>query len=496
MNKQNIKKKLSANKERSKKKYLILFIVLLLISYILLIILPYVRQPEISEEYKNEFDINKYLGRSDDILGDESVGISVDRAVIIEDNEDALKERIRLISNAKEEIIMSTFAFKSDESGKDMISALLDAGQRGVKVYIYVDGYSAWLDMNTPYFKALASEANIEIKVYNKVNLLTPWTLMGRMHDKYLIADDTAYIVGGRNTFDYFLGDYEGYKNHDRDVLIYNTDPNKGDSSVYELQDYFNDIWNLDISSRLYENIRIKEGSKIDLAKSELRHRYGLMKNEKPEYFTDIDYINYTFETKKVRVLSNPTQIYPKEPQVLYAMTQFMINAQESVDIHTPYIICNDTMYEALSDVSNIVGDARLLTNSVANNGNPFGAGDYKRNKNKILDTGIKIYEYEGGISYHSKSILIDNHISIFGSFNMDIRSAYLDTEIMVVVDSEDLNAQLKNYMKDYEASSRLAVDEDNYITPEGLDVQKISFKRWYRMNAIRFLGGWLRFLM
>lgn len=35
------------------------------------------------------------------------------------------------------------------------------------------------------------------------------------MHDKYLIVDDTAYILGGRNTFGYFLGSYEGHKNHD-----------------------------------------------------------------------------------------------------------------------------------------------------------------------------------------------------------------------------------------------------------------------------------------
>ena len=36
---------------------------------------------------------------------------------------------------------------------------------------------------------------------------------MGRLHDKYLIVDDTAYIVGGRNTYDYFLGEGTGYIN-------------------------------------------------------------------------------------------------------------------------------------------------------------------------------------------------------------------------------------------------------------------------------------------
>ena len=38
-----------------------------------------------------------------------------------------------------------------------------------------------------------------------------------------------------------------------------------------------------------------------------------------------------------------------------------------------------------------------------ANNGNPFGAADYAKNRNRILETGIDIWEYEGGYSYHGK---------------------------------------------------------------------------------------------
>ena len=39
----------------------------------------------------------------------------------------------------------------------------------------------------------------------------------GRMHDKYLIADGKRYILGGRNTYNYFLGDFPGHKNYDRE---------------------------------------------------------------------------------------------------------------------------------------------------------------------------------------------------------------------------------------------------------------------------------------
>ena len=78
-------------------------------------------------------------------------------------------------------------------------------------------------------------------------------------------------------------------------------------------------------------------------------------------------------------------------------------NAKEHVRIHTSYIICNDMMYGTWQDVARKVPEFSVMTNSAANNGNPFGAADCAENRNKILATGIDIWEYEGGYSYHDK---------------------------------------------------------------------------------------------
>ena len=133
---------------------------------------------------------------------------------------------MRLIKNAKKEIILSTFAFQSDESGKLILGALHDAADRGVHIRLLVDGMESWIDMEgNPYFYGLSSHENVEIKLYNKANPLKPWKIMGRMHDKYLIADGKRYILGGRNTYNYFLGDFPGHKNYDRDVLVVCDEP-------------------------------------------------------------------------------------------------------------------------------------------------------------------------------------------------------------------------------------------------------------------------------
>ena len=138
-----------------------------------------------------------------------------ERVDYIDDNTDALLYRLHMIEEAQDEIILSTFDFNADAAGKDMMAALLHAAQRNVKVKVIVDGISGFLDMRgNSYFKALASHENIEVKVYNSINLLTPWKLQARLHDKYVIVDDKMYVLGGRNTMNLFLGEYTEEKNY------------------------------------------------------------------------------------------------------------------------------------------------------------------------------------------------------------------------------------------------------------------------------------------
>ena len=112
-----------------------------------------------------------------------------------------------------------------------------------------------------------------------------------------------------------------------------------------------------------------------------------------------------------------------------YEMTELMKQADHEVLFHTPYIICNDWMMRQLVEVCEGEKEIRMMTNSVANNGNPFGAMDYRRNRGKIIDTGVQIMEYDDGVSYHGKCFTIDGRLTGIGSFNWDMRSAYLDTD-------------------------------------------------------------------
>lgn len=460
-----------------------MIIVLFILLYLVVGgLIPYFRQPQVSQEYKENF-------RTEDFYSQE---LSCDRAAILEDNGDALRERIRLIASAKTSICMSTFDFRADTSGKQMLAALKAAADRGVQVKVLVDGFSAWTHMeNEAAFYALAASENAEIRIYNKINVFMPWRANSRMHDKYIIADEKVYILGGRNTFDYFLGDHNGYQNYDRDILVYNG--GGADSSLNQVRDYFSRIWDMGLCSSWHDHAWNLWIPSVKRAEKELAQIYQEMKEEKAAWFEPADYTEQTVAVNKITLLSNPTGLYAKEPQVFYGLTELMSQAKEEVWIHTPYVICNDWMYESFQRICHGGAAVHMMTNSVANNGNPFGSVDYALNKKKILDTGLQMWEYEGGVSYHGKSITIDDDLAIVGSFNMDMKSTYQDTELMLVVNSKELNAQLKGYLSAYQKEAEKGEWDAGEL--DRLTGQEVPWMLRVQRRAIRAVDPWIRFL-
>ena len=449
-------------------------------------VIPFVRQPQLREATKDALELEKFYGD----------GPSGERARVISQNGEALEERIRLISQAEKEIILSTFEFDADTSGMQVMAALAEAAARGVKVSVLVDGVPYVTAMwGNPYFLALAQMENVEIRVYNPVRLWKPWGFMGRMHDKYLVADDRAYILGGRNTYDYFLGDQPGYKNYDWDVLVYAQEAGEG-NSLEQVRDYFYSVWELPQCRTLGESFLWRGNPAVTRAREKIEEQCGALRREHPDWFQGEDYSQNTFPADKIQLVANPTHIYAKEPVVFYTITELMKQAREEAVFHTPYIICNDWMLERLAEICGQESRVLMMTNSVANNGNPFGAMDYRKNKGKILDTGVEILEYDGGVSYHGKCFTVDDRISGVGSFNWDMRSAYLDTELMLIIDSREVNRQLREEMEKYESQALRVVDEETSLPPEGAAPRELTEGKEFRLNLLEAAAGWARFLM
>lgn len=459
-------------------KKIILFSFLAFFLYLFIgMLVPFATPQKPDAEYSS-YDRDTYYGTG-----------SSQRARIVEENTEALEERIRMITAAKDEIILSTFDMRKDESTLDISAALLEAADRGVHIRILVDGISGLLRMERqPMFYALSSHPKIELRLYNEPNLLRPWTINGRMHDKYVISDHRLLLLGGRNTFRYFLGDYETKdRSYDREVLIYQPSHDEPGDAIHQVEAYFEKVWAMPECRPFHDEEALSQSKKVNAALGQLQEHYEEMRSLHPQWFdTSITYEDLTVPIEKATLVSGETGILGKQPLVWNELQKLMTHGKKRVMIHTPYAVMDDYMYDGMKEIRESVEDFSMVVNSVENGDNLVASSDYLRHKKNILDTGVTLYEFDGGDSSHGKSILIDDDISIVGSFNLDLRSVYMDTELMLVIHSKELNAQLEEYMEFFQKDCRKATGEHTYETPAHIQVAEVP---WWKRIVWKILG-------
>lgn len=433
-----------------------------------------------------------------------------ERIRCIDDNEEALLWRLRMIGAAKKSIVLATFDLRADESGTDLLAALNHAAEKGVEIKLLIDGIYQQLFLNgSKEFQALAARENVEVGVYNPVSPVGIFKLNYRMHDKYVIVDDKMYLLGGRNSNDIFLGDYTTDVNVDRDILVCDTTNGKGES-LQDLEAYFQQIWNegcvkikggrkknsseisvleeaADDSEGSESNLKnpdivngksnaeneITDETQERLSKYEkqyqsLEMRYASLK----EKYTDIeDYSSWqedTIPANKITLVNNGTHAGPKTPLVLQTIRYLAKNA-DNVTIQTPYVICNGYMYDTLNEIASHA-QLKIILNAVEKGSNPWGCTDYLNQKKKILNTGADVYELMNEVPVHTKAVLLDDRLSVVGSYNLDMRSTYLDTELMLVIDSKELNQQIQSTEGTY-------IEKSKEVLSNGQETEGVQYE-------------------
>lgn len=480
-------------KEHKKRRVFPLVLAAVLAYLLLGALLPFLIHPQVSDSFRNAFDPQSFYATG-----------STDYAALITDNRDALDVRLEMINEAEERIIFSCFDIRESESGKDVFSALLSAAERGVQVQILVDGMNGLVSMSPkPMFWALGRLDNVEIRYYNTPNPLMPWTFNGRLHDKYLIIDHRILLLGGRNTFDKFLGEYvpEEERSHDLDVLIYSPgEPSEGAEGrvLSQVEDYFRGIWaSGDVRPHLEQTFP-GLGGLADRAAEELRARWDALREGNPGLTAPI----WTARGAEMVpidgavLISNPTHILSKEPLVWWQMMTLLEGAEHRAYLQTPYAVLSGDMYEGLSQVAAAPNTFSMQLNSIAVGDNVMASSDYYFNRQKVLDTGVELYEYFGDYSSHGKAALVDDDLSLVGSYNLDMRSTYIDTELMLAIHSEAFSEILERHLLEMEASALRVNSDGSYVEKPAVPVKEILPPRKYLYPVTSLLFQPFRFLL
>lgn len=135
--------------------------------------------------------------------------------------------------------------------------------------------------------------------------------------------------------------------------------------------------------------------------------------------------------------------------------------AKQQIVISTPYFVPNETVLKALSAAAFRGVEVSIIFPAI-NDSWVVGAASRSYYR-ELLETGINIYEFNGGL-LHSKTLTIDGVISLIGSSNIDIRSFNLNYENNILLSdkntTEDILQRQYDYIKSATQVNLTMVDE------------------------------------
>ena len=406
---------------------------------------------------------------------------------VLEEGEEAITSRAFLSQAARKSMDVQYFIYSEDNVGTISCDYMLRAACNGVKVRLLVD--DLMVDLNPDYILDLEQHKNVSIKIYNP-NLNIGKNLPSkiyetlsdfrginqRMHHKTFIVDQSVAITGGRNIADeYFDYDHE-YNFRDRDVLLMG-------KVVADMQIAFDEYWDHELSIPITDLVEYSlEGLDPKITYQYIQAYANDSLNFWPEVRKQIpnaiQYImnsDHFYWVDSVAFVSDiPGKNDAKDGLqggglTTDALIDLVNKAKEEIYIQSPYLIISDLGFNLFKNAVDKGINVTILTNSLCSTDNLEAFSGYQRNRKRLIEAGINIYEYRPDAAIrrdlmkgrlqrkldfvpifglHAKSMVVDNTISVIGTFNLDPRSANLNTECITIIHDARINADIKQIMK------------------------------------------------
>ena len=381
---------------------------------------------------------------------------------------DAFAARGVFAQTADKSIDAQYYIWRGDQSGYLLLEQLWRAAERGVRVRLLLDDVgTAGLDTT---IADLGAQPNIEVRLYNPlanrglraINYLTDFSRINRrMHNKSFTVDNQVTIVGGRNIGNEYAGTGRGVIFEDLDVIALGP-------VVREVSAAFDLYWN---SESAYSAASLVGRAGADAARRlEARFAETRADPEAVEYIArlretpmvqDLLGGKLQFEWTDVRLLrDDPAKTLDtaerKDVLLLDDLLRAVGAPAKSFDLVSPYFVPGEKGTADLAALARRGVTVRILTNSLAATDVAAVHSGYAKRRNDLLEAGVQLYELKptvpgerpeekrrsGGsssASLHAKTFALDHQRIFVGSFNFDPRSALLNTEMGLMIESPTL---------------------------------------------------------
>ncbi len=417
----------------------------------------------------------------------------------------AFASRIGFTRLAERTLDVQYYIWAADTTGRLLALKLHEAAERGVRVRVLVDDNN--LQGRDEAVLALDAHPNIEVRVFNPFahrdrhlfDFVSDLSRVNhRMHNKVMIVDGGLAIVGGRNIGDQYFGVDD--KANFRDLDIAAAGPIVSDLS--KSFDYFwNGEWSYPIAGLAGFTLDTEaaqvllEGARAAVRDAPypypMEDDIATLGNSLDEMIASLTW------ARGLVVADDPAAIGATDDGVVaQAGVRHSETLRRELLIESAYFVPTKRALERYRALVARGVRVRVLTNSLASNDVSAAHAGYEKRRRELIKAGVEIHELRVDSSdlqrewslasgrsqagLHTKAMAFDGEALFVGSYNLDPRSANLNTEIGLYVESTALAAELKAFMDQGAApanSWQVVIDEQGRLawlaTEDGVSLRE-----------------------
>ena len=389
----------------------------------------------------------------------------------IPDGVEALSVRVLMAQAAERTIDAQYYLITDDITGYLFLRELLRAADRGVRVRLLLDdiqtkGYGAGM-------RALSAHPNFELRIFNPF-VQRSWrglsVLTGdlrrvnrRMHNKSFTVDNQATVIGGRNIAAEYFGAHD--LEHFGDLDLLGLGPIAQDvSSMFD--QYWNDRLAVPVAALTGE----PQDPESELAAMREHMETALKDVETSPYGGALSSSALEVRTREPEsllwapydlVFDPPRKADARRPDdletIVTPLVEIVMGAESELFVLSPYFVPRKPALEGFRTLRERGVKTTVVTNSLAANNHSVVHAGYMGSRKPLLELGVELYEVRPDAvgrgpnlgdpptirsTLHTKAFIVDRRWVFIGSFNWDPRSAHINTEMGILLDSPELAAE------------------------------------------------------
>lgn len=416
----------------------------------------------------------------------------------------AFDARVALMRTAERSIDMQYYLIRNDDVGLLLLKELRDASLRGVRIRLLVD--DLYMGGNEEVFSALTTFPGVEVRLFNPLpsrakslpirlsfSFFDLLRVNHRMHNKLLVADNTLAITGGRN-----IGNEYFMRNADANFI--DVDLLSSGPVVREMSKSFDAFWNSRQVRPIHELVpnsmsdsaaktRFAELVNLSVTDVALRPRDMFGRSPVGEQLMRGD---LQLHWASAHFYADPPDKLDFEHEIAYrgsvsegALGEISASRHE-VKIISPYFVPGPQGMAVLEKFVASGGRAAVVTNSLGSTDEPLAYAGYERYRSDMLKAGISVFEISPQVTarserfgdfgksisrLHAKVATMDGAKIFIGSMNLDHRSASINTELGLVIESEALVKELHSFLSVEQADLGYRLQ----LSPDGRRTQWVA---------------------